>query len=358
MTGNDIYTHLAQHLDRLPAGFPATESGVELRILKRLFTPTEAQAALLLSMVPETVADIAGHSGRDAEQLAPLLEAMSRKGLIFRSMRNGTVRYGANQFAVGIWEYQVNRLDEALIRDVNEYIPHLIRNGWRKQRTKQLRVVPVSRSVSAEMKIMPYEAAESIIKKQQKIVVAPCICRKEHAMVGKGCGKLSEACLIFGTGADYYEGNGLGRTIDQEEALKILAKAVEQGLVSQPGNAKKPSNICMCCGCCCQILKNIKSLEHPARFIDSNWYAQVSQDDCTACGLCAERCQMEAITIDDTAAIDRDRCIGCGLCVPACEFEALALRERTGQPRYEPPRTVVETYVNMARERGLMINKK
>ena len=38
----DVYTRLREHLDRLPAGFPATESGVELRILKRLFTPDEA----------------------------------------------------------------------------------------------------------------------------------------------------------------------------------------------------------------------------------------------------------------------------------------------------------------------------
>ena len=358
MTETDIYQQLAHHLDHLPAGFPATESGVELRILRRLFTPTEAQTALLLSMIPETVADIAARTGQNAEQLAALLESMSRKGLVFRTQRNGTLRYGANQFAVGIWEYQVNRLDEDLIRDVNEYLPHLIQKGWGRHSTKQLRVVPVAQSVSAEMTIMPYETAETIIRKQEKIVVAPCICRKEHAMVGEGCGKLAEACLIFGTGADYYEGNGLGRVIDHDEALQILDQAVTQGLVLQPGNAKKPSNICMCCGCCCQILKNIKALEKPAHYIDSNWYAQVGEEDCTACGLCAERCQMDAISVDDTAVIDRDRCIGCGLCVPACEFEALSLREKADQPRYEPPRTVVETYINMARDRGLLVAKK
>ena len=35
----EIYKKLAKHLDNLPGGFPPTESGVELRILKRLFTP-------------------------------------------------------------------------------------------------------------------------------------------------------------------------------------------------------------------------------------------------------------------------------------------------------------------------------
>ncbi|MGD9010151.1 MAG: hypothetical protein PVG41_19665, partial [Desulfobacteraceae bacterium] len=38
---SDIYMALAKHLNNLPGGFPATESGIELRILKRLFSPQE-----------------------------------------------------------------------------------------------------------------------------------------------------------------------------------------------------------------------------------------------------------------------------------------------------------------------------
>jgi electron transport complex protein RnfB len=41
----EVYERLARHLDQLPAGFPKTESGVELRILKRLFTEEEAELA-------------------------------------------------------------------------------------------------------------------------------------------------------------------------------------------------------------------------------------------------------------------------------------------------------------------------
>ncbi len=80
-------------------------------------------------------------------------------------------------------------------------------------------------------------------------------------MVGKGCDKPSENCLTFSSGAYYYEQNGMGRSITQEEALDILKEGMEAGLVVQPGNSKKPMNICLCCGCCCQILYNIKSLE-------------------------------------------------------------------------------------------------
>ena len=38
----DVYENLRAHLDRLPAGFPRTPTGLEIRILKRLFTPDEA----------------------------------------------------------------------------------------------------------------------------------------------------------------------------------------------------------------------------------------------------------------------------------------------------------------------------
>ena len=49
---NNIYRELQKHLDKLPIGFPATESGVELRILKKLFTPKQAELALKLVFQP------------------------------------------------------------------------------------------------------------------------------------------------------------------------------------------------------------------------------------------------------------------------------------------------------------------
>ena len=351
---SDVYQKLAEHLDNLPGGFPATDSGVELRILKRLFTPREAQIAMALSMIPESASDIARRLNMDVSDMTQVLENMSRKGLIFSMQKHGQDLYMAAQFVVGIWEYHVNDLNEELIKDFNEYIPHLMKKAWTKQKTKQLRVIPVAQSLSAEMNIMPYEEAEDIIRKQSKIVVAPCICRKEHTMIGKGCGRLLEACLIFGAGAYFYEKNGLGRSISKEEALDILNSAAEAGLVLQPGNSQKPANICLCCGCCCQILKNLKTLDQPARAACFNFYAVVNENECTACGVCAERCQMDAIKVEDVAQIDLERCIGCGICVISCDFDAIRLMEKTAEDRWTPPTTTFKTYLNIARERGLI----
>ena len=218
----DVYKRLAKHLDNLPTGYPSTASGVELRILRRLFTPEEAEIAMTLTMMPEPAAGIAERTGRDAAALAETLAEMSRKGLIFRMSKGDKTLYSAAQFVIGIWEYHLNSLDEGLIRDVNEYMPTLMQKGLLSAKTQQLRVVPVAKSVSAEMAVMPYEAAEEIINKQSKIVVSPCICRKEQKMIGKGCDKPEEVCLAFGAGAYYYEQNGLGRSIDKAEALDIL----------------------------------------------------------------------------------------------------------------------------------------
>jgi len=350
----DVYQQLSEHLNRLPAGYPATDSGVELRILKRLFTAREAEVATGLTMRLESAEVIADRLKSDVAETSEILDRMSRNGLIFRTTKKGETKYMASQFVVGIWEYHVNDLDEKLIRDFNEYVPYVINRQFTKQKTQQLRVIPVSKSIQAEMKVMPYDLAEEIIKQQSKLIVAPCICRREHKMVGKGCGYPMEACLIFGSGAYYYEENGLGRAIDQREALDILNRGLEAGLVLQPGNAQKPSNICMCCGCCCQILKNLKQMDKPAAIVSSNYYARVDAEACTACGVCEERCHMDAITLEETAHVVRDRCIGCGLCVPTCDYDAMRLVEKEPNGKTTPPANTFRTYLKIAKERGLM----
>ena len=55
----DIYNKLQKHLDRFGIGYPATESGVEIEILKRLFSKEEAEMFLNLGELPETSQEVA-----------------------------------------------------------------------------------------------------------------------------------------------------------------------------------------------------------------------------------------------------------------------------------------------------------
>jgi Na+-translocating ferredoxin:NAD+ oxidoreductase subunit B len=351
MDHEPIYKALASHLDRLPSGFPKTDTGIEIKILRKLFTPEEATLAQLLSMRPEKADAIAARSGMDASELSAKLQAMSQKGLIFRIARGGETSYMAAQFIIGIWEYHVNDLDPELIRLVNEYLPFYF-SEINKLKTPQLRTIPIDKALPADQAVMPYEEARRIVMEQEKIIVAPCICRKEHQIMGDGCDKPMETCLVFGPGADYYEQNGIGRPIDSHEAIKILKDAERSGLVLQPSNAQKVVNICACCGCCCQILKNLKRLPNPAQYAASNYRAQVTSDLCTGCETCLERCQMEAISmVDGEAAIAKDRCIGCGLCVTTCGDRAIRLELKPEEERTTPPPNYMTIYKRIAKER-------
>ena len=55
-----IYIKLQKHLDNQPVGFPATQSKSEIKILKHIFTPQEAEIATYLSYIPEPLETIFG----------------------------------------------------------------------------------------------------------------------------------------------------------------------------------------------------------------------------------------------------------------------------------------------------------
>lgn len=350
-----VYRRLARHLDDLPGGFPATDSGVELRILRRLFTPEEASLAIHVTILPETPPAIARRAGLAPEVAAVALETMARNGLVYRLRRRDRILYHANQYVIGIWEFQVNRLDPDLIRDMNEYIPTLFEpETWRK--APQLRTIPVAESIPHAGGILPYEDARQVIQAHRRIVVAPCICRREHRMMGRGCDKPEETCLVFGAAADYYAENGLGRYIDIEEALGILQLAEAAGLVLQPGASQRPGNICCCCGCCCQVLKAYKRHPHPASIVSSAFTVALEADECIGCGACVDRCQMDAIRMEDgCAVVDLDRCIGCGLCVTACPTKCLRLERKPAHLEPDVPVDTLTAYMRLAKARGRLL---
>lgn len=349
---SEVYEKLRQHLDSLPGGFPATESGVEMRILKRLFTPEEAEIAPFLTMNLEPAEEIAQRAAMDKEKVDSLLHRMARRGLIFSiESRDRPHVFMAAQFVVGIWEYHVNDLDQAFVKDMAEYSTFLFKEAFGS--LPQLRTIPVGKSIQAGMEVLPYEQAEELVRSQKKFLVAPCICRREHELSGDGCGKLMEACLIFGWGADYYERNGLGRMITLEETLDILRKADEEGLVLQPGNSKDIVNICCCCGDCCQILKNLKLYPAPADFSSSPFRVELDQEACVGCEACPDRCQMDALEMNgEKAALKPERCIGCGLCVSTCPSEALKLVRKPQSMQPQVPQNQKEAFALRAKLRA------
>ena len=334
---NNVYNDLADHLDRLPGGFPPAPDGVELRILKRLFTESEARLACQLTLIPETAQVVAYRCRISEEAAAEMLAAMWQKGLILKFETEGKpIRYMASQFVVGIWEFQVNRLTPELVADMATYIIRCSSMGTPGRRAPQMRTIPVNRSIDPKLPILPHEAAARLIRDKDHFVISPCICRKEQRMAGHGCDAPLEACISFGDAGGYFVQSGIGRPVSRQTVLDLLETADRAGLVLQPSNSRNPEWICCCCGCCCGVLRTIKTYPKPADLMAAPFAARLDSRLCTGCGVCVDRCQMDALTpMGNTVELDPRRCIGCGLCVSTCPSGALRLIRKPGsrQPR-------------------------
>lgn len=351
----ELYARLQKQLDQYSIGFPATESGVELEILRKLFPQEDALLFTCLSPRLETPAQVAARLGRDEAALARQMDSMAERGLLFRKRDPQGARYAAIPFIHGLFEFQLKHLDPELAGLMERYAQE--KNFDRAMQTSAaafLRPIPVQRAVPVEHHVASYEDAAEILRQAGQIVLAQCICRKQKETIGKGCGKVMEACFMFGSMGQYYLDRNMGRLISLEEGLKVLAEAAQAGLVTQPGTAQNPAGMCNCCGDCCGVLISLNKHPRPASMVFSNHYAALDRDLCTGCQVCLERCQMEAFSMaeDGLAQLNPERCIGCGLCVTTCPGQALSLK--TKDKAQEPPQTSAEQMRYMAQRRGLI----
>jgi len=330
---SDIYESLRERLDMFPQGFPKTKSRVELEILKSLFTAEEAEIMLSLRPYPEPAAAVAERMGRGETEMADMLYKMSKKGLILRGTIQEQTFYFMAPWMVGIWEFQLSNLNQDNIPLYEKFFEEGMVPERRRTQTAGFRVIPIERELKDTTLIQPFEKVSEIIESSRRFAVADCICRKEAAMMGHGCGKLMEACMTFDLAADYYIENRLGREISKQEAHEILLKAEESGLVHHSSNHKGSKMfICNCCGCCCKALAHLNKYDNPAAIAHSNYYAVVDADTCSACETCVDRCQVNAIRMeDDVSVIAKDRCIGCGLCASSCPTESITMVQK--QPK-------------------------
>ncbi len=350
---SQVYHELREQLDNYSVGFPSTESGVEMKLLQKLFSEEEARLFLNLSLVAEAPEAVAARTKGDLARTTGLLERMAQKGLIFSIRKGDSVKYAAIPFVVGSYDYQVGTMDLELAQLFEQYL----QEGFGKEAVGQcppLRTIPVNQSLDYSWPVAPYEDVRQIIRSKDRISVANCICRVKKGLLEKSCDKPLEVCFSFGSAAQYYVENGMGRWISQDEALEILQRCEEAALVPQPFNAQNPGVVCNCCGDCCDILRSIKLYPKPAEMVICNYHASVDPDLCDACETCLDRCQMEAIAIgkEGMAKVDPDRCIGCGLCVTTCTTGALTLQPKPERERREPPSKPQDFMMQLAGKRG------
>jgi len=336
---DETYTDLRVFLDQFPLGFPETKSGVEIKILKRLFSEEEAQLTVKLSLIPEDINDIADRIGMDADVLGKKLNSMARQGLIFKGRRKGKTVYRAIPYVVGLYEYSVKKVDQELAAFFKEYYDEAYLDEIGAINIPGLKVIPIEESIGKKTEMLPYHKLKENVREAAVIAVTECMCRKEARILGEACEHSLETCLTFGSAAEYYIESGLGRKITVEEAFNILEDADKAGLVHTGANFMRHSNICNCCPCCCAFMKGITQRGYEKhKFLNSIFEAVVEESECISCENCLDRCPVKAITVEDVALINRDKCLGCGLCAGVCSTGAitLVLREDREEPFDKP----------------------
>lgn len=359
MTKNP-YELLADRLDQLPNGFPRTPDGSEIQLLATIFTPDEAEIAARLRVFAETPAEITErfnrdhNESRDPETLQDELKSMARKGLIRAEKTPRGLGFASLPFVVGIFEMQVNRMDERMARLFEDYYQQAF--GKVMEIQPQIhRIIPVNESVRADMEIHPFESASQIVSQAQAWGVLDCICRKQRALIGQACDHPVDICMAMHHRPGAFDNSAGIRALTEQEALETLNRAARAGLVhSVSNNQEGITYICNCCTCSCGILRGMAELGIANVVARSAFVNQVDESLCAGCELCLDSCQFEALTVTNgMAQVSLLRCVGCGVCVPACPDGALGLVRREEEDILPVPVNIIDWGLQRAASRHL-----
>ncbi len=351
MTTNDPYQILMNQLQ-----YP--ESRRLRAILEYLLTPKQATIAAAL---PGTPAEVSGKTGLDLDQVHRGLEHLFYAGVVFpkgdffdrqyfRFARSIGQLHDASQAARG--------LDVVKDRPFYRLWHDFVMNEWYPDRGKVYaaasrpfaRIVPAYRSVQDHPDLLPGEDIREILKAQDRIAVVPCSCRYRTTAVGEHCAHTAEEeqwhCLQFNRGAEYALARGAGRELNLEEALALIDRVEEEGLLHTWQNSAELTGAavaCQCCRDCCMMAVPMDLVRAPLDrlWAKSRFVAVVNEEACIGCQTCVDRCQFDAIEMIKPqgatrskklkARVNPEACFGCGVCVVGCD-QARALSMKLVRP--------------------------
>ena len=340
-----VYEKLAKALSMRGGAVPAMKCQTLFALLEELFTTKEAELATKMPISPFPAETFAKEIvGGDPKEVRSLLETMADKGTVFTVDRDGQRFYVLMPLVPGIFEMQfmggeVSERTKKLARLFDDYFAlvnevamrHLADASTSRTVVPFARVIPVEADIPTDVTIHPYDKVSEYIAKSNYIAIGTCYCRHHGELVGHPCDKPKDVCMAFGPQAKYVAERGFAKLVSREEAIKVLDRSEEAGLIHCSSNTGKYiSFICNCCGCHCGIIQSMKRGVIPMGAV-SSFIVMMNEDECSGCGVCIDRCQMDALSLDGAMLVrNAERCIGCGLCISVCPTEALKLELRKG----------------------------
>ncbi len=293
------------------------ENAPEYYCMADIVTDEEADIAIAAGLRKERTAQwLADKVGRTVEEIQPSLDRLVYYGVFRRCRIDGTDEdsYFMQIFAPGILEMMVNnqellhehpevgRAFEEYTRLRMQSMGPILPDGY-----GLMRVIPVESAIEGIPGVTDDERLSHYLDKYDVFSVSPCSCRASRTSLGDGCGHLDEdMCVQMGKGAEHYIRTGRARQITREEALEIVKRAEENGLMHDIPNiegAGESAAICNCCACACFGLR--AGLMFGARdAIRSNFVAEVDEAKCVACAQCVEVCPGNALKLGQKLCAD------------------------------------------------------
>jgi ferredoxin len=332
---------LIDRLNKYPIGL--VDNAKLRQILALLFSEEESFVASRFPLHEATLAELAKRTKTPADRLAEILERMSDKGLVLDMPHKGVVYYLLLPGLIGFFEFTFmkQRADlplAELARLMGEYLYADPQTGQAGEffgsKTPLTRSLAYEEAIPVSSQVTSYEGAREIIRQSGGGALGLCYCRHKKEHLDESCAKgapVEGICISLGSAAGFMARRGFAEKKSVEELLAVIDKARQHNLTHITDNIRhKPSFICNCCSCCCELLAGVQAGYHDG-IGKTGYLAAVDEEKCIGCGLCVTACNVRALSLNRTDGsrqldIARQICLGCGACLSACPKSALHMQ--------------------------------
>lgn len=356
---------LIDRLNKYPIGL--VDSDKLREILTLLFDEREAFIASRFPLEEATLPELVRLTGIPAEELLPLLDGMANKGLVMDMPYGGEVYYLLLPGLIGFFEFTFmkNRSDlplERLAQLMREYLEESQAAEFFGSKTPLTRSLLYEEHIPVASEVTSYDRAREIIREAGFGAVGMCYCRHKKEHLDETCAKgapVEGICISLGSAARFMARRGFAQEKSADELLAVLDAARELNLTHITDNIRhKPSFICNCCSCCCELLAGVQMGYHNG-IGKTGFRAAIDRERCNGCGVCFSACNVKAIGLPDGApfaensgryaAVAENLCLGCGACVSACKRGALGMVPAVVRPL--TPLKRKDLYIRILREK-------
>ena len=357
---------LIDRLNKYPIGLADND---KLRqILAILFSEDEAFIASRFPLEEATLEELVRATGWTNERLKVKLDEMADKGLVMDMTYSGKTFYLLMPGLIGFFEFSFMKQRQdlpvaELAQLMYEYLlgdpDQAMGREFFSSKTPLTRSLVYEEHIPVSSNIATYESAREIIKSASYGAIGMCYCRHKKEHLHQTCDKdapTKEICISLGTAAKFMVRRGFAEKRTKEELLVILAKARDLNLTHITDNIRcKPSFICNCCSCCCELLGGVIQ-GFPMGVAKTNFTLQIDPESCIGCGLCKKSCNVVALELVDTSngkskkrmTVNVDNCLGCGACITACPTRSLSL---SPLQRSDPPAKKRDLFKQILKEK-------